>query len=167
MTNYPIRLILDNLRSTANVGSILRTAEGCGVELLYLTGYTPYPLLPHDDRPPHIADSNHRAIAKTALGAEALVPLRHTPDTITAIQEARSDGFTITILEQAENSLTLKAYKPDGPVALVLGREVEGVSLDTLALADYIVEIPMLGQKESYGVAVAAGMALYQLRYGC
>jgi tRNA G18 (ribose-2'-O)-methylase SpoU len=166
MSKLPIRLILSNLRSTANVGSIIRTAEGCGVGLVYVSGYTPYPHTPDDNRPPHVSASNTKAIAKTALGAELLVPLRHTADTLTAIREARSDGFTIIVLEQSENSLMLYDYRSTSPLAIVVGREVEGVPPEELAEADTILEIPMVGQKESYGVAVATGIALSYLRFG-
>src|ERR1700722_16580196 len=95
MNNLPIRLILDNLRSSGNVGSILRTADACGIQQVYACGYTPHPRMADDPRPPHLADASHRAIAKTALGAELTVTTFHTPATTSAILEARASGFKI------------------------------------------------------------------------
>jgi 23S rRNA (guanosine2251-2'-O)-methyltransferase len=165
MNKFPLRLILDNIRSAANVGSILRTADACGVELVYVAGYTPYPELTGDKRPPHVISANTRSIAKTALGAQVTMPIHHTPDAITALAEAEAAGFSIIVLEQSENSLMLNSYQPTGPTALVLGNEVEGVSQNIRAAVTHILEIPMLGHKESYGVAVAAGIALHHLRF--
>lgn len=164
MTNYPLRLILADIRSTANVGSILRTAEAFGVERVYAAGYTPYPRLPHDDRPPYIIHSNTKSIARTALGAENYVPIEHIPTSLEAIMRARADGLKIIVLEQAKNSLNLASYRLDGPAALMLGSEVAGVPPKLLSAADDVLEIPMMGRKESFGVAVAAGIALYSLR---
>ena len=166
MNNFPFRLILNDIRSTHNVGAILRTADACGIELVYACGYTPYPLQPQDPRPAHIAAANHRAIAKTALGAEQTIPVAHYTDTASAIRHARSDGFTITVLEQAESSLSLFDYQPSVPTALIVGNEVDGVEPASLAAADTILELPMLGAKESLNVSVATGIALYRLRFG-
>jgi 23S rRNA (guanosine2251-2'-O)-methyltransferase len=166
MNKFAIRLILADIRSAHNVGAILRTADACLVELVYACGYTPFPRLPDDTRPAHVANANHRAIAKTALGAEASIPVLHVPDTLTAIREARSAGFKIIVVEQSENSLNLYHYTPAGPMALVLGNEVSGISEDHFAHADTILELPMLGRKESLNVAVTAGISLYQLRFG-
>jgi 23S rRNA (guanosine2251-2'-O)-methyltransferase len=166
MTNSPIRLILPDIRSAHNVGAILRTADACGVELVYACGYTPYPVQAHDMRPAHVADANTRAIAKTALGAERTVPVLHFPDTLTAIEEARTSGFSIIVLEQSERSLSLYDYIPDGPQALIVGNEVIGVLEHVLEASDAILELPMMGQKESLNVATSAGVALYQLRFG-
>lgn len=163
--NFPIRLILSDIRSTYNVGAILRTADATAIELAYACGYTPYPLLPRDNRPPHVAAANTKAISKTALGAESTVPMRHFPDTISAISEARSEGFSIIVLEQAEGSLNLFDYRPASPVALILGNEPDGVDPETLSQADTILELPMRGRKESLNVAVAAGIAMYHLRF--
>ena len=165
MNKYPIRLILADIRSAYNVGAILRTADATGVELVYACGYTPYPIQPRDARPAHVASSNTRAIAKTALGAKATVPVEHLPDTLAAIAAARTSGYTITVLEQAEGSLNLYQYQIAGPLALILGNEPNGVDAATLRAADAILELPMLGRKESLNVAVAAGIALYHLRF--
>ena len=166
MNNPSIRLILADIRSTLNVGAILRTADATGVELVYACGYTPYPHVDSDERPAHVSDANHRAIAKTALGAEESVPVRQLPHTVTALREARADGFQIIVLEQAERSLNLYHYRVEGPVALVLGNEVTGVDSDIIDAADAVLELPMIGQKESLNVSVTAGIALYQLRFG-
>jgi len=167
MNNLPLRLILSDIRSAANVGAILRTADACHVEQVYACGYTPYPRAqPLDLRPPHVIASNTRAIAKSALGAETTVPILHCPDAVSAIRDARSAGFTIIVIEQAENALNLYHYQPANPLALVLGNEVSGVPRAEQALADAILELPMLGTKESLNVSVAGGVALYQLRFG-
>lgn len=166
MTKFPLRLILADLRGAGNVGSILRTADACGVELIYACGTTPYPPAVDDPRPAHVAASNHRAIAKTALGAESSVPVLHFTDTISAIREARELGFTISVIEQSEKSLNLYSYRPAAPLALVLGAEIGGATPAVLASADVILELPMLGRKESLNVSVAAAIAMYQLRFG-
>jgi 23S rRNA (guanosine2251-2'-O)-methyltransferase len=165
MNNFPIRLILNDLRGSGNVGSIMRTGDACGIELIYACGYTPFPQLPNDDRPPHVIASNTKAIAKTALGAEKTLPVLHCPDAFEAVTKAKQDGFTIIVLEQAEGSLNLLSFMPTGlPIALILGNEVTGVQPELIDVADIVLEIPMLGLKESLGVAVATGIALYNLR---
>jgi len=166
MNKFPLRLILDDLRSAGNVGSILRTADACDVELIYACGYTPYPETSHDIRPPHVSSSNQRNIAKTALGAETQVPVEHYSNTLEAIRQARSEGFKIIVIEQSEKALKLYQYQPpNAPIALVLGNEVDGVPEAHLAAADAVVELPMLGRKESLNVAVAAAIALYHVRF--
>jgi 23S rRNA (guanosine2251-2'-O)-methyltransferase len=112
-----------------------------------------------------VSSSNTRALSKTALGAEATVRVLHTRDTTSAILEARSHGFKIIVLEQSERSLNLYQFAPQDPIALVVGNEVDGVPEEILDLADTILELPMLGAKESLNVATAAGIALYQLRF--
>jgi 23S rRNA (guanosine2251-2'-O)-methyltransferase len=166
MNNPSIRLILADIRSSLNVGAILRTADATGVELVYACGYTPYPHTGHDERPPHVSDANHRAIAKTALGAEETIAVRHLPDTLAALREARSDGFKIIVVEQAERSLNLYRYRQTDPIALVLGNEVTGVDQAVIDSADTVLELPMVGHKESLNVSVTAGIVLYQLRFG-
>ena len=165
MNKARIRLILDDLRSAGNVGSILRTSDACGVELIYACGTTPYPPVAQDTRPAHIIDSNRRSIAKTALGARDRVPVHYHPNVGSAIREATSSGFNIIVLEQTETSLNLFDYQPPNqPLALVLGNEVSGVS-STIVDQYPVLELPMIGQKESLNVAVAAAIALYWLRF--
>jgi tRNA G18 (ribose-2'-O)-methylase SpoU len=167
MNDFEFRLILCDLRGAGNVGSILRTGDAAGVELIYACGYTPYPALATDTRPPHVISSNARAIAKTALGAEHSVPVRYLPDAALAVDEAKRDGFEIIVIEQAEKSLNLFSFSPKArKLALVFGNEVTGVDPAIIRQAGCILEIPMAGKKESLNVAVAAAVALYQLRYG-
>jgi 23S rRNA (guanosine2251-2'-O)-methyltransferase len=166
MNTPRLRLILSEIRSSLNVGAILRTADATGVELVYACGYTPYPQLPDDTRPPHVSSSNTISISKTALGAEATVPILHCSATTQAVAEARREGFKIIVLEQSENSLNLYRFEPEFPLALLVGNEVTGVPTDILTLADAIVELPMLGRKESLNVASATAVSLYQLRFG-
>lgn len=159
-------LIAHNVRSCHNIGSMLRTAEGLGVEKVYLTGYTPYPLSEHDTRMPHIARKLDTQIHKTALDAERLVTWEHREDVFDLIHELRDEGYQVVGLEQNEKSVELATFRPDEKVALIGGREVEGVEPEVLAQCDAVVEIPMRGQKESFNVSVAAAMALYHLTYG-
>jgi 23S rRNA (guanosine2251-2'-O)-methyltransferase len=156
-------LIAHNLRSAHNVGSLLRTADGLGVMQVYLTGYTPYPLTQSDDRMPHIAAKVAKNISKTALGAEETVDWQHGDDVMAIIDKLRSDSFVVCALEQADGSISIRDYTTPDKVAVLVGREVEGVEPEVLAVCDVILEIPMVGKKESFNVAQAAAMALYQL----
>lgn len=156
-----IIVIAHNIRSTHNVGAIFRTADGFGVKKIILSGYTPYPLTQHDSRLPHIARKLHDQIHKTALGAETIVPFEYQPNpNITALKQ---EGFYIVGLEQSERRTWLPQFKSPEKVALLLGEEVDGIAEPLLAECDTIVEIPMVGQKESFNVSVATGIALYQL----
>lgn len=154
-------LLVHNIRSTHNVGSIFRTAEGFGVSRVILSGYTPYPRLDADKRLPHIANKLHTQIHKTALGAEELVPFeyRETPP----FQELKSAGFTVVGLEQDARSIYLNKFTSPTKIALLLGEEVEGLTDELRAACDVLVEIPMVGKKESFNVSVATGVALYGL----
>ena len=167
MENKPrqIVVIAHDIRSTHNVGSLLRTADGIGVFKVYITGYTPYPLVPHDTRLPHISTKLAKQINKTALGAETLVPWEHNPDILSLVRTLKTNGYQIVALEQTIDSISLPAYKAPEKVALLLGREVEGIDPELLKLCDTALEIPMFGQKESFNVVQAAAMALYQLRF--
>ena len=161
-----IVLVAHNLRSAYNVGSLLRTAEGLGVSKVWLSGYSPYPLSADDERLPHLAQKIDKQIAKTALGAEKFVAWQHEPDITRTIMGLRAEGFTVAALEQAPNATKLPDFQPPAKLALVVGREVEGIELEILAVCDHILEIPMFGRKESFNVASAAAMALYQIRFG-
>jgi 23S rRNA (guanosine2251-2'-O)-methyltransferase len=156
-------LIAHNLRSTHNVGSLLRTAEGLGVARVYLTGYTPYPLSENDQRLPHLAQKLDRQIHKTALGAEKLVVWQHKEDILTLLHELKKSGITVAALEQAAGSMDLASYQPPSQLALVVGREAEGLEPEILDQCEAIIEIPMRGQKESFNVVQAAAIALYHL----
>lgn len=160
-----IVIIAHDIRSTHNVGSLIRTAECFGVARLYLTGYTPYPLAPNDTRLPHLAHKIDRQIHKTALGAELTLPWHHNPDCLATIQQLRRDGFTLAALEQTPGSKQLPGYAPPSRIALLLGREVEGVAPELLAQCDLSLEIPQYGIKESLNVVQAAAIAVYHLRF--
>lgn len=158
-------LIAHNIRSTHNVGSLLRTAEGLGVETVYMTGYTPYPKLSTDRRLPHISEKLHKQIRKTALGAETTQAWRQTDDIMPLLQSLRADGYVIAALEQHQGSIPLPNYDAPEKVAIIVGHEVEGIETEVLAAADVILQIPMDGQKESFNVAQAAAMALYHMTF--
>jgi 23S rRNA (guanosine2251-2'-O)-methyltransferase len=158
-------LIAHNLRSAHNVGSLLRTAEGLGVEHVFLTGYTPYPLVSPDERLPHLAQKIAKQINKTALDAEKSLDWQHVSDTESVLADLRADGYTIAAIEQAAGSITLPDYAPPEKLALIVGREVEGIEPEVLLLCDTILEIPMFGRKESFNVVQAAAMALYHCRF--
>lgn len=158
-------LIAHNVRSTHNVGSMLRTAEGLGISKVYLTGYTPYPQIDTDPRLPHISQKISRKISKTSLGAENSIDWEHQENLPDLIAELKGQGFTISALEQTDNSVELHEFSSDGHLALIVGREVEGIEPEIIDLCDICLEIPMFGQKESFNVSVAAGIALYHLRF--
>ena len=158
-------VIAHNLRSTHNVGSLLRTADGLGVDEVILSGYTPYPASDNDARLPHEAAKLTKQIHKTALGAETTVKWRHEADIQAVIGQLQSAGYTVAALEQASHAILLPEYQPTDKVALVLGREAEGMEPDVLALCDHVIEIPMKGAKESFNVIQAAAIALYHIQY--
>lgn len=154
-------VVAHNIRSTHNVGAIFRTAEGFGVKKIILSGYSPYPKTPDDHRLPHISAKLTAQIHKTALGAETIVPFEYQeyPD----FAQLSNNGFRIVGLEQDARSVPLNAYHPPEKIVLVLGEEVEGISAELLNKCEDIIEIPMVGAKESFNVSVAAGIALYEL----
>jgi 23S rRNA (guanosine2251-2'-O)-methyltransferase len=158
-----IIVIAHNIRSTHNVGSIIRTCEGFGVEKLVLSGYTPYPLAEGttDSRLPHIADKLTGQIHKTALGAETMVSFSYQeqPD----LDSLKQSGYRIVALEQSEKSVIISEYEAPDKIALLLGEEVHGIEQSLLDQCDDVIEIPMNGKKESFNVSVAAGIALYAL----
>lgn len=155
-----ITLLLHNIRSTHNVGSIFRTADGFGIEKIVLTGYTPYPGQADDSRLPHIAAKISKQIDKTALGATVSVPFEHHDNLLTWL---RSNTLPLVALEQSSDSHALDHYVAPDEFVLVLGEEVDGIAGDLLVECTSIVEIPMVGTKESFNVSVAAGIAMYAL----
>ena len=155
-----ITLLLHNIRSTHNVGSIFRTADGFGVKRIILTGYTPYPSNQNDSRLPHIADKLTRQINKTALGATASVPFEYVNNILTWLD---INTLPLVALEQSNTSMHIRDFSKPDEFVLVLGEEVEGIHPAILERCDYIVEIPMSGMKESFNVSVATGIALYAL----
>lgn len=160
-----IALIVHDVRSTHNVGSLFRTADGLGVVKIILSGYTPYPALANDKRLPHIAKRVDKQIAKTALGATKTISWQYSPSLEPAIEQLKADGYMIVALEQTPSSLELSEFRPPDKVVLLVGNEVAGLSREHTALSHQLVMIPMLGRKESFNVTVAAAIALYHLRY--
>lgn len=156
-----IIVIAHNIRSTHNVGAIFRTCEGLGVSKVILSGYTPYPQVVDDTRLPHIATKLTNQIHKTALGAEQMVPFEYQSAPL--LKDLKAAGFRIVGLEQDERSIMLPKYTAPEKVALLLGEEVEGITPELRLDCDDLIEIPMYGEKESFNVSVATGIALYQL----
>lgn len=156
-----IIVIAHNIRSTHNVGAIFRTAEGFGVSKIILTGYTPYPQLNKDGRLPHIALKLTKQINKTALGAEKIVPFIYLEEP--PLDTLKAEGYRVIALEQASRSIPMAQYSPQEKIVLLLGEEVEGITPELLAQCEDIIEIPMVGKKESFNVSVATGIALYAL----
>lgn len=156
-----IIVIAHNIRSTHNVGAIFRTCEGLGVSKIILSGYTPYPKQPNDPRLPHLAEKITKQIHKTALGAEAMVPFvyQDLPD----LDTLKQAGYTVAGLEQDTRSASLSSYITPPKLALLIGEEVEGVNETLRSDCDVLLEIPMMGKKESFNVSVATGIALYSL----
>lgn len=156
-----IVVIAHNIRSTHNVGAIFRTSEGFGVTKIVLSGYTPYPKLPKDTRLPHISEKLTAQIHKTALGAETMVPFEYSEQI--PLNFLKENGYRLVALEQSDRSITLNAYQAPEKIALLIGEEVHGIEQDLLNQCEDIIEIPMVGKKESFNVSVATGIALYGL----
>ncbi len=159
MTDFIV--VAHNIRSTYNIGSIIRTCEGFGVKKIIISGYSPYPKLENDKRLPHIAEKLDKQIAKTSLGAEKMVQIEHQESL--DIEKLKQEGYQIVGLEQHKNSRPVNKFKPNNKTALILGEEVDGINNEIIEKCDYLVEIPMKGKKESFNVSVAAGIALYQM----
>jgi 23S rRNA (guanosine2251-2'-O)-methyltransferase len=147
-------VVLDNIRSLYNTGSILRTADAAGVERVVLCGITPRP-----DQ----GSRQRRAIAKTALGAEDSVSWEHQSDAASALRTLAADGYQLVAVETAPDAVNLFEWTPRWPVCLVFGHEVDGVSSSLAPHVDAVIRIPMLGHKRSLNVATAAGVVLYEL----
>lgn len=161
-----VTILAHNIRSTFNVGAIFRTSDGFGVEKIILSGYTPYPEQINDSRLPHIRQKLTEQIHKTALGAEKIVPNCYVENPLGIIEQYRQNGYKIVALEQTPDSHKLPNYPVPEKVLLILGEEVHGIPADVLQLVDETIEIPMVGQKESFNVSIATGIALYHLFLG-
>ncbi len=148
-------LILDNIRSSHNVGSIFRTADALGISKIFLAGYTPKPV----DRFGRVAPE----IAKTALGAEKTIPWESVESISQIIRALKKEKFKIIAVEQSPKSVDYKKVRLAKKSALILGNEVSGIDKKILSLCDSIAEIPMNGEKESLNVAVAFGVAGFRL----
>lgn len=147
--SVPLVVVLDNLRSSHNVGSIFRTCDGAGIEALCLAGITCYP---PDAR-----------LNKTALGAQDDVVWRHQDDAVAIVETLKSSGYRIVVVEQTDTSLPYEQFQPSGPLCLVVGNEISGVDENIVRLADVALEIEMNGVKNSLNVAVAAGIVIYDM----
>ena len=147
----PIIVILENVRSAYNVGSVFRTADAFLLQSIYICGYTAHP--------------PHKEIKKTALGAEETMSWKYFKKINEAIDELRKAGYKIFAVEQAENSQPLQQVKfeKDEKLAVIFGNEVSGVEQSTMALTDGCIEIPQLGMKHSLNIATAAGVVLWEL----
>ncbi len=158
-----IGVVLNNIRSCENVGSILRTADFFGFKYVFFVGVTPYPSLAKDERLPHVREKLDKRIKKVSLGAEKHLVLIHEPSLEVAIGKLKDMDWHVVGLEQNSKSVDLSKYKvKKDKLALVLGTEVTGLDFDDLSLVDEIVEIPRSGNKESLNVSVAFGVAASQ-----
>jgi tRNA G18 (ribose-2'-O)-methylase SpoU len=146
----PVIMVLDNIRSHHNVGSIFRTADAFGFEAIYLCGYTPVP--------------PHREIHKTALGATESVNWKHFDAVTKAIAELKDKGYTVISIEQAERTVVLTEFNIEKgkKYAVVMGNEVEGVEQEAVNASDMVIEIPQVGTKHSLNVSVCAGMVMWE-----
>jgi len=148
-------VILDNIRSIYNVGSIFRTSDALGIDKIFLCGVTPAPT----DR----FGRARKDLAKVALGAEKDIAWEHLDDTKEIIKKLKKEGFQIIAVEQDKKSVDFKKVKPKYPVAIVMGNEVGGIDKKILTLCDVIAEIPMIGNKESLNVSVSFGIIGYRI----
>jgi tRNA G18 (ribose-2'-O)-methylase SpoU len=146
----PLCVVVNNIRSLHNVGTIFRTADGAGVAKIWLCGITGYP--------------PQGGIAKTALGAEDHVPWEYRDDVLGLLTELKKEGYQIVLLEQMQGSVSHDMFKAKPPVCLVVGNEIDGIAESLQSISDAAIEIEMDGIKNSLNVAVAFGIAVYQLR---
>lgn len=150
---FPVHVLLDNIRSLYNVGSIFRTSDAAGVEKIYLSGIT--------GKPPRAE------IHKSALGAEQTVDWEYFENPQDIIKTLKREGFKIVILEHTDKSQNYYKITYEFPLCLVVGHEITGVSNEIIGLADSAIEIPMFGMKQSLNVAVAYGIAIYEIIKSC
>lgn len=148
-TRHPISIVLDNIRSSYNVGSVFRSSDSALVEEVLLCGFTPAP--------------PRKEVHKTALGADESVPWRYFATTLEAIEYKKNQDYKIVALELTENAKDYSDLsKEDFPLCIVVGNEISGISDEVLALCDFAIEIPMYGVKHSLNVSVSAGIAIYE-----
>ncbi len=148
-----VYVILHNIRSAHNVGSIFRTSDGAGVSKIFLTGYTPDPV----DR----FGRENPEIKKTSLGATQSVLYEHVADVASVIEILKKEGVAVVAVEQTERAIDYKSFLIDGDIAYIFGNEITGVEKEVLDLADHHIMIPMQGMKESLNVSVCAGIILF------
>jgi 23S rRNA (guanosine2251-2'-O)-methyltransferase len=150
LQRFPLTVICDNIRSAHNVGSIFRSADALGIGQIVLCGITAQP--------------PHREIFKTALGATESVQWSYEPDICAVASLYKEKGFILVGVEQTTDSVAVHTFQwPLGPVAIIVGNEVDGLSEDVLPLMDYFVEIPQAGTKHSLNVSVAAGIIMWEI----
>jgi len=147
----PFVIVLDNIRSLNNIGSVFRTGDGFRIESVYLCGITAQP--------------PHREIQKTALGATESVHWKYFEKTTDAILELKNKGYQIFAVEQAENSLKLGEFVPDfsQKCAFIFGNEVKGVQQDAINISDGCIEIPQYGTKHSFNISITVGIVLWEM----
>lgn len=155
MPRKEIYLILHNIRSLHNVGSVFRTADAAGVKKIYLTGYTPGPI----DRFGKVRPQIH----KTALAAEKFVAWEGLKNISALIKKFKKEKINVVAIEQNQKAINYGKFRPQYPLALIFGNEVRGLSPAILRKCDKILEIPMFGKKESLNVSVSAGIILFSL----
>lgn len=148
---FPVVVILDNIRSSHNVGSVFRTCDAFLIEKLLLCGITATP--------------PNRDVLKTAIGASESVTWEHINDIAISIQNLKKEGYTIISIEQTENSLPLDKFTPEtnGKYALVFGNEVKGVQQNIINESDLCLEIPQYGTKHSFNISVSTGIVLWEI----
>jgi tRNA G18 (ribose-2'-O)-methylase SpoU len=151
-----IAVLLHDVRSAHNVGSVFRTADAAGVRRVLLTGYTPLPV----DR----FGRAQKEIAKTALGAELSVPWEYHADPLDLIATLKKEGWCVVGVEQDTRSQDYRVFSPAKPTVFIFGNEVDGVPTEILDACDLLIEIPMHGAKESLNVSVSAGIVLFQIQ---
>lgn len=147
----PLVIVLDNIRSLNNIGSVFRTADAFLIEKIYLCGITATP--------------PHREIHKTALGATESVAWEYVENTIDCINQLKSEGYKILSVEQTEGSTMLQNFQPNfthEKYVLVFGNEVEGVADEVIAVSDYCIEIPQYGTKHSLNISVSVGIVVWE-----
>jgi 23S rRNA (guanosine2251-2'-O)-methyltransferase len=149
-------IILNNIRSAHNIGSVFRTADGAGVSKIYLGGYTPAPT----DR----FGREQKEVLKTSLGATHTVPYELVEDICACIEKLKSEGVSIVAVEQTKDAVDYETFVPEKDTAYIFGNEITGVEASVLALADHHISIPMKGSKESLNVSVCAGIILFKFR---
>jgi len=154
----PVFVLLNSIRSSYNVGSIFRSSDGAMIEELILCGYTPHPPIDSDN-------SGNKDVLKTALGSTQSVKWKYIKNAVEAIKDIKEQGIKIFALELTENSKPYSGIsKSDFPICLVVGNEITGVSQEILDLCDESIEIPQFGIKQSLNVAVAYGIAIFEMR---
>ena len=158
-----IILVLKDIRSIHNVGSILRTAEALGIKDIVYSGYTPYPEIENDSRILHLKKKIASTINKTSLDAEYNLNQQLISDLPAFLYSKKTEGFVVASLEQDSRSINIKEFDNKSNLVLILGNEVNGVDKDILNLSDFILEIPLIGKKESLNVVQATAIALYML----